>query len=430
MQNGNGLYTGLGVYAKAEKYYVDTNEAFVPRTIKENIFGTEGFLPPMTVNACAITPFVNEAQYLTLDFVKNDCNFGFFGNTLRLALRSGAFGSVISQADADAKAMASLESQNNQDFANLNGACVLPTFVNVKISRFGDMARNDCNTGYFGQKPLIEIAAGVHGSMISQADADAKAETAWALNNNQAYANLNGACVLPTFVNIAISRLSTMARNNCLVGSVGEKLLIEIAAGVHGSMISQADANANAEAAWSILNTQSNVNANAVCTAYSNGLRSKYFSHPISAVYDESVFISGAVLGAYDEVQIDHVSNFDDIHPALYRMPNLTPDLNYFGLQFNGFLKMPTTGVVRLYLCTTGSDDWAKLFLANNLVLSRTDSNLPDEVFVDFGATENELLLLKLNFIELAGDNLCSLRWSYAGQAKIVVPASAFYKEP
>lgn len=71
-------------------------------------------------------------------------------------------------------------------------------YLNVAIVREASFARNNCGSGFEGTKPTISIAAGAYGSETSQAEAQARAEQAYALLNTQAYANANGTCQVQT----------------------------------------------------------------------------------------------------------------------------------------------------------------------------------------------------------------------------------------
>lgn len=67
-------------------------------------------------------------------------------------------------------------------------------FFSTQIERVGNYLRNDCPVGSSGGKATIVVLAGLYGSEISQADADAKAEANWNLQDTQAMANALGIC--------------------------------------------------------------------------------------------------------------------------------------------------------------------------------------------------------------------------------------------
>ncbi|OIN61162.1 DUF5977 domain-containing protein [Arsenicibacter rosenii] len=155
-------------------------------------------------------------------------------------------------------------------------SCVVTPFLNVRIERYGTFHRNNCQPNQVGSTALIVIDAGTYGSEISQADADAKAEVAWSAFNSQAYANQYGGCTLAPYLNVAINRYGTYVKQGCGTGTIGSSALINVAAGQYGSGISQADADAKAEVAWSAINTQAYADqygacVNATQSVYDNG---------------------------------------------------------------------------------------------------------------------------------------------------------------
>lgn len=83
---------------------------------------------------------------------------------------------------------------------------------------------------------------------------------------------ITGSCAAVTtpFRSVAISRVGSFYRNNCAAGFSGSKTLVLVPAQSYGSEISQADADAKAEARWQLLDNQDYANdaANgATCSA-------------------------------------------------------------------------------------------------------------------------------------------------------------------
>ena len=74
-------------------------------------------------------------------------------------------------------------------------------------------------------------------------------------------------CQITPFLNAEISRQGTYKRSNCSIGQEGTAPTIVLAAGSYGSEISQADANAKAEAAWQRQNTQAYADLYGGCVA-------------------------------------------------------------------------------------------------------------------------------------------------------------------
>lgn len=73
-----------------------------------------------------------------------------------------------------------------------------PTYYSVE--KTGSFTKNDCEGGYLGSSVVYTVLADSYTSLISQADADAKAQEDVDLNG-QAYANENGTCALSVLIN-------------------------------------------------------------------------------------------------------------------------------------------------------------------------------------------------------------------------------------
>lgn len=72
-------------------------------------------------------------------------------------------------------------------------------------------------------------------------------------------------CAETPYVNTLISRQGTYNKRGCVAPLQGGPATIVVAAGTYGSEVSQADAQAKAEAAWSRLNTQLYADQNGTC---------------------------------------------------------------------------------------------------------------------------------------------------------------------
>ncbi len=136
VQNSRGLFTGMGVYSKLQKYYLDDNSPVVPAQIKNNTLGTEGYLAAVPAAACAITPFLNETISRAIVFKKNNCEVNQMGSSPVVTIPANTYGSTISQADANAKAETAWSALNNQDTANLLGVCSVPYVPGVRVSAY------------------------------------------------------------------------------------------------------------------------------------------------------------------------------------------------------------------------------------------------------------------------------------------------------
>ncbi len=120
-----GRRNGMVNVLTLEKYYLDNNSLFLPRTVKENVVGQEGYLAPGVSGSCTVgsTPFLSAAISRSGTFVRSNCGSTLVGGYATIAIAAGAWGSTVSQADADAKAEAEWQSLNTQTYADTNGTC-------------------------------------------------------------------------------------------------------------------------------------------------------------------------------------------------------------------------------------------------------------------------------------------------------------------
>ncbi len=193
-------------------------------------------------------------------FTKNNCPVGYKGSSVRYLVFYGTFISRISQADADQQATDDI-SANGQNNANTLGTCtLLPTYCSS--SRSPMFYKNNCPPGTTGSAVVYLVPHCKYTSTISQADADAKAQTE--INaNGQNNANNLGTCT-QTYFNAALT--TNFTRNNCAVGQIGSVVAYTVAANKYTSIISQADANSKAQAETTA-NGQANANSLGTCTS-------------------------------------------------------------------------------------------------------------------------------------------------------------------
>ena len=144
-------------------------------------------------------------------FTRSDCASG--GTQVTYTVPAGAATSTVSQADADQRAMASVNA-DGPAYANIHGGCA--TYYNTVQT--GYFAKNNCGTGYQGSSVTYTVPAKKYTS-TTQPDADQKARND-VTANGQAYANANGACTkVCTFAptntdNIHIMKSSITDNNN------------------------------------------------------------------------------------------------------------------------------------------------------------------------------------------------------------------------
>lgn len=175
-------------------------------------------------------------------FTKEGCNPETEkGEELEYVVEAGKYTSVISQSDADDKAMKDIE-QNGQNWVNEHGRCITILWYNVKKSK--SFRKNDCDPDTEeGSLVTMTIEAGQFSSIISQEDADRKAEAE--LNaKGQDYANSHGTCNTIKWYNDRKSKM--FQKTDCEVTEVGSMVEYVVEAGRFSSSVSKEDANQKA----------------------------------------------------------------------------------------------------------------------------------------------------------------------------------------
>lgn len=175
-------------------------------------------------------------------FTKEGCNPETEkGEELEYVVEAGKYTSIISQSDADDKAMRDIE-QNGQNWVNEHGRCITILWYNVKKSK--SFRKNDCDPDTEeGSLVTMTIEAGQFSSTISQEDADRKAEAE--LNaKGQDYANSHGTCNTIKWHNDRKSKM--FQKTDCEVTEVGSMVEYVVEAGRFSSSVSKEDANQKA----------------------------------------------------------------------------------------------------------------------------------------------------------------------------------------
>nr|UWF93194.1 MAG: hypothetical protein [Bacteriophage sp.] len=175
-------------------------------------------------------------------FTKEGCNPETEkGEELEYVVEAGKYTSIISQSDADDKAMRDIE-QNGQNWVNEHGRCITILWYNVKKSK--SFRKNDCDPDTEeGSLVTMTIEAGQFSSSISQEDADRKAEAE--LNaKGQDYANSYGTCNTIKWYNDRKSKM--FQKTDCEVTEVGSMVEYVVEAGRFSSSVSKEDANQKA----------------------------------------------------------------------------------------------------------------------------------------------------------------------------------------
>lgn len=175
-------------------------------------------------------------------FTKEGCNPETEkGEELEYVVEAGKYTSIISQSDADDKAMKDIE-QNGQNWVNEHGRCITILWYNVKKSK--SFRKNDCDPDTEeGSLVTVTIEVGQFSSAISQEDADRKAEAE--LNaKGQDYANSHGTCNTIKWYNDRKSKM--FQKTDCEVTEVGSMVEYVVEAGRFSSSVSKEDANQKA----------------------------------------------------------------------------------------------------------------------------------------------------------------------------------------
>jgi hypothetical protein len=126
--------------------------------------------------------------------------------------------SFISQFDADAQAESDIL-VNGQKYANESGVC-LTQYFNVVMSQ--PFTKNNCPANTIPSEHYYLVPAGTYSSVISQADANAKAQND--INQNgQNYANSVGTC--SQLINVSFSN-STSVNFEVSIGGSGVQRVV------------------------------------------------------------------------------------------------------------------------------------------------------------------------------------------------------------
>ena len=123
----NGKRTGRQAFAKLELRYADgPRERFGGIARKDNVPSTDGYFAPANHPSCAAPAFLNVQVAQTSLIPRNDCPAPQIGLPATTTVAAGQYGSEVSQADADTRALNALLALDTQAYANANGACIMP----------------------------------------------------------------------------------------------------------------------------------------------------------------------------------------------------------------------------------------------------------------------------------------------------------------
>lgn len=231
-----------GLNSKVNIYF-DENDTGANRSVKIRVSSRDGGVSEeCTVVHKKKEQVVYRNKRQSALFTKEGCNPETEkGEELEYVVEAGKYTSIISQSDADDKAMRDIE-QNGQNWVNEHGRCITILWYNVKKSQ--SFRKNDCDPDTEeGSLVTMTIEAGQFSSFISQEDADRKAEAE--LNaKGQDYANSHGTCNTIKWYNDRKSKM--FQKTDCEVTEVGSMVEYVVEAGRFSSSVSKEDANQKA----------------------------------------------------------------------------------------------------------------------------------------------------------------------------------------
>lgn len=231
-----------GLNSKVNVYF-DENDTGANRSVKIRVSSRDGSVSEeCTVVHKKKEQVVYRNKRQSALFTKEGCNPETEkGEELEYVVEAGKYTSIISQSDADDKAMRDIE-QNGQNWVNEHGRCITILWYNVKKSK--SFRKNDCDPDTEeGSLVTMTIEAGQFSSSISQEDADRKAEAE--LNaKGQDYANSHGICNTIKWYNDRKSKM--FQKTDCEVTEVGSMVEYVVEAGRFSSSVSKEDANQKA----------------------------------------------------------------------------------------------------------------------------------------------------------------------------------------
>ncbi len=231
-----------GLNSKVNIYF-DENDTGANRSVKIRVSSRDGSVS----EECTLVhrkkeQVVYRNKRQSALFTKEGCNSETEkGEELEYVVEAGKYTSIISQSDANDKAMKDIE-QNGQNWVNEHGRCITILWYNVKKSK--SFRKNDCDPDTEeGSLVTMTIEAGQFSSTISQEDADRKAEAE--LNaKGQDYANSHGTCNTIKWYNDRKSKM--FQKTDCEVTEVGSMVEYVVEAGRFSSSVSKEDANQKA----------------------------------------------------------------------------------------------------------------------------------------------------------------------------------------
>jgi hypothetical protein len=239
---------------------------------------------------------------------------------------------------------------------------------------------------------------------------------------------VNAGCATTPFLSDAYTAFGTYNNQTCTGGLVGGPATISIPEDRWGSEESQGNANTKAFLEWQAINTQAYANIWGTCLPYTpGGLAAKFYNYSVNptGVPPAGVFSGTPVL-----------SNFIgpvELNAAVFATLGLNAD--YVAMRAAGFVKAPVTGDVTFYI---KNDDGVRVWMgAQSANISRVLTKKKDdwlahgavETSFTVSLAENDFYSFVVEYFEYNGAATLEIAWSYAGQAKILIPLANLYHE-
>ena len=231
-----------GLNSKVNIYF-DENDTGANRSVKIRVSSRDGSVS----EECTLVhkkkeQVVYRNKRQSALFTKEGCNPETEkGEELEYVVEAGKYTSIISQSDADDKAMRDIE-QNGQNWVNEHGRCITILWYNVKKSK--SFRKNDCDPDTEeGSLVTMTIEAGQFSSSVSKEDANQKALDALEAEG-PGYANEHGTCETNLWYNVEKSKV--FYKNDCEDGFIGAPYTYTVEAGKYTSDVSQEDADQKA----------------------------------------------------------------------------------------------------------------------------------------------------------------------------------------
>ncbi|MCP9765119.1 DUF5977 domain-containing protein [Lacihabitans soyangensis] len=239
---------------------------------------------------------------------------------------------------------------------------------------------------------------------------------------------VHAGCAVTPFLSDEYVAFGTYSNQTCTGGLIGGPASIKIDKDRWGSEESKANANAKALLEWQAINTQAYANMWGTCLPYTpGGLAAKFYSYSVNAtgVPPADVFDGTPVLNAF----IGPVELSDAV------LTSLGLNADYVAMRAAGFVKAPVTGDVTFYI---KNDDGVRLWMGaqsanvSRVLTKRMDDWLthgPVETSFTVSMAANEYYSFVVEYFEYNGYAALEIAWSYAGQAKVLVPLTNWYHE-